>query len=155
MNILIVCTGNTCRSPMAEGLLRHMLQSMCGEEGFQVISAGTAALEGDPAAEHAVTVLAERGIDLSGHRSRSLSRDLIVQANRILAMTEQHRDAVLVLVPEAEENIQVLAMPDPFGMPVEVYRECAQELEKLLEAVVKELKKEEETEGRKKNNGEE
>ena len=155
MKILIVCTGNTCRSPMAEGLLRALLEERWEAESCQIISAGTAALEGESAAEHAIAVMSEMGIDLAEHRARSLNIVLIAEADRILAMTERHRDAVLSMAPEAVEKIQVLNMADPFGMSLEVYRECAGQLKEQLEEWVEGIEKEEGAQGRKKNSGEE
>ncbi len=155
MNILIVCTGNTCRSPMAEGLLRAMLKQRWGEGSCQIISAGTAAVEGEPAAEHAITILGEIGIDLTEHRARSLNDVLIEGADLILAMTERHKDAVLAMDPEAAGKIHVLDMQDPFGMPLAVYRECAEQLQELLTALIEGIEKEEGWQGRKKNAGEE
>ena len=155
MTILIVCTGNTCRSPMAEGMLRALLSERFGPGVIRILSAGTAAIPGEPAADHAITVLEEKGIDLKEHKSQALTEDMIREAELILAMTDRHREAVLVMVHEAEGIIRVLAMEDPFGLSLDVYRECAAQLEKQLLELAGEFEKEDGVEGRKKNNGEE
>ncbi len=155
MIVLVVCTGNTCRSPMAEGLLKSFMKEAFGESGWQVGSAGTAALDGDEAAENAIAAMEEMGIDIRSHRARLVNLSMIEDADLILAMTERHRDAVIALVPDAADKIRVLAMADPYGMPLEVYRECALELSRQLRELTDEIKKEEEEKGRKKNNREE
>ncbi len=146
--ILIVCTGNTCRSPMAEGILEKMAE----ERGLllDVFSAGTAANEGDEAAEQAVEVLKEKEIDLSGHQAKPLNEEMIKEADLILVMTERHREAVRLLIPQAEEKIRLLHMEDPFGQTVKVYRRCAEKLEKDLAGILSELEKEENGSSRKK-----
>lgn len=87
--ILCVCTGNTCRSPMAAALLRQALDKR-GREDILVESAGLAAGFASPATEHAVAVMREIGLDLSGHRSRPLTETLVADAARIVAMTGGH-----------------------------------------------------------------
>ena len=99
--ILFVCTGNVCRSPMAEGLLRHMLR---GRNDIQVTSAGLGALEGVGATGAAIEVMAELGIDISSHVSQSLGSELVRQADFILTMTRQHYDAIQALHPAAAEK---------------------------------------------------
>jgi protein-tyrosine-phosphatase len=90
MHILFVCTGNTCRSPLAEALLRHELDQR-NVEGIDVSSAGTGAWDGAPASEGAYLVALEHGLDLSAHRARLLTRDLVRQSDLILTMGPHHR----------------------------------------------------------------
>src|SRR5690606_11342367 len=92
LSILVICTGNTCRSPMAEALLRHHLRA-AGHD-ITVASAGTLGWNGRPATPHAVEVLAERGVSLAGHISRKLTRDLLDASDLVVAMTRTHAWAV-------------------------------------------------------------
>ena len=128
-SILIVCTGNTCRSPMAEYLLRELLKKQSAGESFTVQSAGLACYPGDPISENARLVLAERSIDASGHLSRPVSAQAVLSADRIYVMTEAHRQAIAEALPEAADRLYVLGVSDPYGMPVEAYRACAEQIE--------------------------
>jgi len=141
---LFVCTGNTCRSPMAEGLFRHLLAKKLGcsedelaDRGYIVASAGVAAMLGSGPAPQAAEVLRRRQIDLTLHESRPLTDRLIQQADRIFTMTRGHREAILNEYPEAAERVQVLSrdgrdVSDPFGSDVDVYEHCADEIESHL-----------------------
>ncbi|MGI6037448.1 MAG: ribose 5-phosphate isomerase B [Limnochordia bacterium] len=137
--ILIVCTGNTCRSSMAVPLLERLLQR-AGRADISVDSAGLAAWPGAPASLQAQRVLAEQGLDLREHRAQRLTPELAAGFDLILTMTRAHKEAVLQLlggqgVPVytlgeyAGEDIDVA---DPFGGDEEVYRACAQQIETLL-----------------------
>ena len=125
--MLAVCTGNTCRSPMAEHLLRA--------RGVAATSAGTdVAVVGEPMAGHALAVLAQRGIDGSAHRAGRLTAELVSEADVVLAMTPRHREAVLALAPAAK--VRVLEVPDPYGGTRADYLACRDALEDLLRTVV-------------------
>lgn len=99
-SILIVCTGNICRSPIAEGLLRHHLQAR-GVGDVQVASAGVSGWDGSPASTEAVEALAERGIDISSHLARRLGRQTIDSADLVIAMAEEHRREMARIAPSA------------------------------------------------------
>lgn len=122
--VLFLCTGNTCRSPMAEGLFRSFLEER-GREDIAVSSAGLAAHPGAPASENAVAVMAEQGIDLSHHRARLATKELLQKADRIVCMTESHRNALISL---GVDSGKIIVMPggvtDPFGGSVDRYRSC-------------------------------
>ena len=145
--ILIVCTGNICRSPMAEGLLRHML-ALRRLEGFEVRSAGTHAMDGRPAEPHAVAAVREMGVDISAHTARSLDRDMVVRAGLILVMEQGHADLIArVLPPERQgqalrrlaafgPRADIQEIEDPYGQPLDAYRGCARLMQTCLDGVL-------------------
>lgn len=149
--VLFVCTGNTCRSPMAEGLFRHALAKRMGckpdeleDRGVVVMSAGIAAMLGGRAAVEAVEVLGQLGIDLSAHESQPLTEQLVRHADLILAMTRSHRKAILAEWPEAESRLKLLStdgadVPDPIGGPVEQYQRCVAQMKPEIEKWAAEL----------------
>jgi low molecular weight protein-tyrosine phosphatase len=100
--ILIVCTGNICRSPMAAGFLRRALVNRFGEAAPEVGSAGTAGWEGSAAMPESTQAAAERGVDIGDHVARLLDKDMVRDADLIVCMAAEHRDAIVALVPEAE-----------------------------------------------------
>jgi protein-tyrosine phosphatase len=99
-SILVVCTGNVCRSPMAEGFLRKALADALGDVAPSVASAGTAGWEGSEATPEAVAAAAELGVDISGHRARRLRPGMAETADLVLCMTREHRDTIVGSAPD-------------------------------------------------------
>jgi tRNA threonylcarbamoyl adenosine modification protein (Sua5/YciO/YrdC/YwlC family) len=149
MNLLFVCTGNTCRSPMAAGLCEHLLRERLGgqrealsDHNLSVLSAGVFAMNGSPASEQAVTVMAQRNIDISAHRSQALSTELIHQADHIFVMTPSHLEQVVRMAPAVKDRCRLLCedqVEDPIGGTVDVYKTCASQIEAGLRARLEEL----------------
>ncbi len=148
--ILLVCTGNICRSPLAEALLRRDLKAR-GFPEIDVGSAGTGAWDGAPASEGAYLVGLERGLDLSGHRARLLTRELVESADLVLTMARHHRarveelggeGRVFVLGEYAGRDGDDAEVSDPFGGDLDVYRDTCAELEALSAAVTERLARE-------------
>lgn len=146
MKVVFVCTGNTCRSSMAEALFRKMLYDLGKHEQIEVESYGIAAFEGQPASENAIKVMEMEGIDLKGHRARQFRQEAL-DADLILTMTQSHKDYILDRFPRAKGKVFLLGefvgdyaeISDPFGQGTDVYKQVAQELKEKLSKIIERL----------------
>ena len=144
--VLFICTGNVCRSPMAEGIFR---QAVRGHGDYQVFSAGLGAVEGQPPSAYAVQAVKELGLDITNLRSRMLTAKLVQQADYIFGMTHSHLDTVVMLYPEAAEKTFLLRefdetldafekdISDPIGGSYEVYLHCRDQIEQGIVSLLR------------------
>src|SRR5882724_1756911 len=148
--ILFVCTGNVCRSPMAEGIFRQAVQ---GRSDYRVLSAGLGAMEGQPPSLYAVQAVKELGIDISGQRSGMLTAELVHEADFIFGMTHSHIDTVMLLYPHAAEKTFMLRefdetldlfekdISDPIGGSYAVYLACRDQIEQGIVSLLRFLER--------------
>lgn len=144
MKILIICTGNTCRSPMAEGIINDMIQKR-GWENVRVSSMGLGAVDGESPTVNAVEAMKEIGIDISKKRSQRVVMQDLTDTDLFYVMTQSHKNILTDAFPEIEDQITVLDIPDPYGRDISVYRDCRDAMIRFFE------KEFEETDGEKKN----
>lgn len=142
MKILFVCTGNTCRSPMAQGLARAFFPP-----GIEILSAGVNAFQQDPVSQNAVKVLKEKGIDISDHTAVRVNKGILDSADYVFTMTKSQERYLRKLYPEYIDKIASLGgwsgsgedISDPWGGSVQAYKQCAMEIEELLLHVAEKL----------------
>ncbi len=151
-SVLFVCTGNSCRSVMAEAVLRKRLYEL-GKDYIDVRSAGVRALNGMPPSGETIEIMKEEGVDVSGYRTKNVTADMIKKADIILVMEPMHKDEILALVPEAKSKTYLLkeygslstfnpngfSIHDPIGKPVDEYRLTRDGIKAEIERFVKEL----------------
>ncbi len=146
--ILFVCTGNVCRSPMAEGLLRAALGD---DQNYRIFSAGLGALDGQPVTEESEIAMAEIGVDIATHYSQSLRVPLIKEADFIFTMTRQQQDSIQTLYPMAAEKTFLLRefedaevigkdVADPIGQSLEIYRRTRDQIKRALPSIIEFIK---------------
>jgi len=144
--LLFVCTGNTCRSPMAEALAR---KALADRPDWRVLSAGIGAINGQAASPHSVTALRQIGVELSGHSSKMLTGRMIREADYIFGLTRGHVEGIAMLYPEASEKLFVLRefeegvgeldldITDPIGGPLDGYLECRDQISSAVDAALR------------------
>lgn len=132
--VLIVCTGNICRSPMAEGFMRQLLRER-KIDGISVTSAGLSAISGSPVVDRAALAALEEGVDIGSHRSRALTEEMVAAADFILVMDHSHRRALAEWYPYARSKVFLLGsfrdgnlddvdIHDPYGPNMDEFRKC-------------------------------
>jgi protein-tyrosine-phosphatase len=150
-HILIVCTANICRSPMAAALLRHFLAGQNEPlKSLQVVSAGIAARQGDPISDNAAVAMKRVGLDLSQHSSQPVTQQLLDGALVVLCMTESHRAMIQLQFERVPEHLYLFReflpppvdpeVEDPYGGPLSVYETCRDNLVEAVPSVVDFLK---------------
>jgi len=146
--VLVVCTGNICRSPMAEGMLKQRLSNAL-TQAVTISSAGTHALHGNQAQPFAIQVMQRRGIDISEHRARLAGPALIRAADLIVVMEALHARMIRRTVLNVRAKVRLLStfgpdpelkeIPDPMGAPLKVYEACADLLQPCVEGLITSL----------------
>ncbi len=148
VNVLFVCSGNHCRSPMAEAWFQHLCrQAGVSEEVVAVGSAGTGAMHGSPANASVVAVLAAEGIDIAAFRGRQINDRLVEEATLIVVMAQSQREYIAWLWPEAEDRLVNLLdfvgeeddVPDPLGGTEADFATCLQNMKPALTALLSHL----------------
>jgi protein-tyrosine-phosphatase len=149
--IVTVCTANICRSPMAAALLQHALAAQAEPlRSLKVISAGVAARPGEAVSENSVIALKKVGIDVSAHRSQSLTQNMLDDALAVLCMTESHRAMIQVQAEPVPQNLFLFRqflpgdaekeIGDPYGGPLSVYESARDEMVESIPTLVAHLK---------------
>lgn len=146
--IMFICTGNICRSAMAEKMMAKKIKEQ--NKDIQVYSSGIYAEDGDISTENAVDIMKERGIDLTQHRATNIANSKIKEMDLILCATVSHKYNVIQMYPELKEKVFTIKeyvdgpskdmdIKDPWGYDIVIYRNCAQELENYIDKIIEKL----------------
>lgn len=149
LTVLFVCSGNTCRSPMAEALFNHLVHKNNMNGKMMAFSAGLAACEGMPASKEACRTMNASGVNLENHKACRFNRHRAEKADIILTMTATHKKMILMLYPDLKDKVHTVSefvgensdIADPFGRGLDEYKCCAQQLDKLITLVYQKLVK--------------
>ncbi|MBL7093475.1 hypothetical protein ISS22_05830 [candidate division KSB1 bacterium] len=149
--ILFVCSGNACRSPIAEGILKKKLYPIF-KDRIRIHSAGTLGIENHPATPNAVSVAKEKGVDISGHSSKGITKDIVEEADLIFVMATLHRNFVVVNFPKTKNKVHLLtnfdldkseqrneSVKDPIGENLKFYRRIINHIENEIDRILPEL----------------
>lgn len=131
MKILFVCTGNTCRSPMAEGLFRKIVSDK-EIENIECSSAGLFAMTGDEVSKNSVEACERFGVDISAHRARRITSYILDETDKFVCMTRDHATSLSLYVPNKKIVVLGDGIPDPYGGNIETYMMCANSIRTAL-----------------------
>ncbi|HAE92070.1 protein-tyrosine phosphatase [Tissierella praeacuta DSM 18095] len=143
MKILFICTGNTCRSPMAEGILKFMIEK--NNLNIEVESAGISVFHGDNASKNSIEAMKKIGIDISRHRAKQIHGELVNDARLILTMSKSHKDFIILNFPRSRDKVFTLLeyaykldkdVVDPFGGRLTVYENTRDEIYRAIEKII-------------------
>ncbi len=141
--ILFVCTGNTCRSPMAAAVMQSRIEAAGKAGAVQAASAGLTAAAGEPATANAVAAAAQQGLRLSNHRSRRLTAAMVQEADLVLTMTARHKEAVLSALPTVADKVYTFTeyagftgdITDPYGGDLIRYEQCFAAMQQCIKGI--------------------
>lgn len=134
--VMFICSGNTCRSPLAEGLFKKYLAEKNITE-IEVSSAGISAFSGDEVSENSVTVAEKRGVDLSSHRAKNLNPQDLIETDLFVCVTESHSKVLERFCDSS--RIMTLNVPDPYGKSLETYENCAKQIESYFPQILEKI----------------
>lgn len=150
--VLFICTGNICRSALAEGIFNHQIKQKKAADAFVAISAGMYVTDNEKASHHAIEVLKPMQIDITGHRSKGVNEVFMEEAFIVITMTRAHKNALRLQYPqhghkvftfhEYTEGDASKDVEDPYGMPASFYMACSNDLSQGIEKLIEKLEAE-------------